>query len=71
MTLFRRTIYFLGKCAGICIDGAAAGAGKKSKEAKPVQDKAPSARWAYCFLHGEALAARNLSEELPMTNLIM
>ena len=54
-------------CAGICIDGAAACTGINSGVVKRIKDKAPIAQWTHCFLHRQALMAKNLSEELHDT----
>ena len=47
------------KCAGICTDGAAACTSFKSGVVKQIKDIAPSAEWTHCFLHREALPAKN------------
>ena len=51
-------------CTGICTDGAAACTGINSGVVKQSKDKAPIVQWTHCFLHRQALMAKNLSEEL-------
>lgn len=47
-------------CVGITTDGAAAMTGKHSGVVKQILEKAPNATWNHCFLHREALAAKDM-----------
>ena len=51
-------------CAEICTDGAAACTDFRSGAVKRIQEKAPNAKWTHCFLHREALAAKNYHQNL-------
>ncbi|XP_043916349.1 protein FAM200A-like [Protopterus annectens] len=51
-------------CIGITTDGAAAMTGKKSGLVQRVKHMAPKAVSYHCFIHREALAAKELSEDL-------
>jgi zinc finger BED domain-containing protein 5/7/8/9 len=55
------------KCVGVCTDGAAACTGYKSGAVKRIQDVAPLAVWTHCFIHRQALAAKQMSQELHET----
>ena len=48
----------------VCTDGAASCTGKNSGVVKRIQEKAPDAVWTHCFIHREALAAKELSPDL-------
>lgn len=52
------------KCVAVCTDGAASCTGKNSGVVKRIQEKAPDAVWTHCFIHREALAAKELSPDL-------
>ena len=52
------------KCVAICTDGAAACTGKNSGVVKRIQEVATEAVWTHCFIHREALAAKELSADL-------
>jgi DNA-binding TFAR19-related protein (PDSD5 family) len=47
-------------CVGITTDGAASMTGKHSGVVKRILERAPNATWNHCFLHREALAAKNM-----------
>ncbi|XP_054469041.1 protein FAM200B-like [Anoplopoma fimbria] len=47
-------------CVGITTDGAAAMTGKHSGVVKQILERAPDATWNHCFLHREALAAKDM-----------
>lgn len=49
---------------GITTDGAAAMTGKHSGVVKQILERAPNATWNHCFLHREALAAKDMVTEL-------
>lgn len=49
---------------GITTDGAAAMTGKHSGVVKQILERAPNATWNHCFLHREALAAKDMVPEL-------
>lgn len=51
-------------CVGITTDGAAAMTGKHSGVVKQILERAPNATWNHCFLHREALAAKDMVTEL-------
>uniref|UniRef100_UPI00358E038D SCAN domain-containing protein 3-like n=1 Tax=Myxine glutinosa TaxID=7769 RepID=UPI00358E038D len=51
-------------CVGVCTDGAASMTGRRSCVIKLIQDVAPEASWTHCFLHREALAAKEMSPGL-------
>ena len=55
------------KCAGICTDGATACTGIHSGVVKRVKEKAQMVKWTHCFLHRQALVAKDLSEKLHDT----
>ena len=48
-------------CVGVCTDGAASMTGRRSGVVKLIKDVAPEVTWNYCFLHREALAAKDMS----------
>lgn len=52
-------------CVRITTDGAASMTGKHSGVVKRILERAPNATWNHCFLHREALAAKNM---LPVIN---
>lgn len=52
------------KCVAVCTDGAASCTGKNSGVVKRIQEEAPEAAWTHCFIHREALAAKELSADL-------
>lgn len=54
-------------CVGVTTDRAAAVTGKHSEVVKRILDRAPSATWNHCFLHREALAAKDMVPELHTT----
>ena len=54
----------LANCVGITTDGAAAMTGKRDGLVQRVKNVAPKAVSYHCFIHREALAAKELSEEL-------
>jgi len=47
-------------CIGITTDGAACMTGKNSGVVRRILEKAPNATWNHCFLHREALAAKDM-----------
>ncbi|XP_049323296.1 protein FAM200B-like [Astyanax mexicanus] len=51
-------------CVGITTDGAASMTGKHSGVVKQILTRAPNATWNHCFLHREALAAKNMVPDL-------
>ena len=51
-------------CVGITTDGAAAMTGKHSGVTQRIKNVAPNAISYHCFIHREALAAKELGEEL-------
>uniref|UniRef100_UPI00358E7DE2 zinc finger MYM-type protein 6-like n=1 Tax=Myxine glutinosa TaxID=7769 RepID=UPI00358E7DE2 len=51
-------------CVGVCTDGAASMTGRRSGVIKLIHDVAPEASWTHCFLHREALAAKEMSPGL-------
>uniref|UniRef100_UPI00358F083F SCAN domain-containing protein 3-like n=1 Tax=Myxine glutinosa TaxID=7769 RepID=UPI00358F083F len=51
-------------CVGVCTDGAASMTGRRSGVIKLIQDVAAEASWTHCFLHYEALAAKEMSPGL-------
>lgn len=53
--------------ASVTTDGAAAMKGKHSGVVKWILERAPSATWNHCFLHREALAAKDMVPELHAT----
>lgn len=59
-------------CMGITTDGAAAMTGKHSGVIGLIKNVAPNALSCHCFIHREALAAKELGEELHevMTNVV-
>lgn len=59
-------------CVGITTDGAASMTGKHSGVVKRILERAPNATWNHCFLHREALAAKNMVPLLDeaLTNVI-
>lgn len=54
-------------CVGFTTDGAAAMTGRHSRLVKRVLEKAPNATWNHCFLHREALAAKDMVPVLHET----
>ncbi|XP_052350117.1 protein FAM200A-like [Oncorhynchus keta] len=56
-------------CVGVttAADGAAAMMGKHSGVVKRILERAQSATWNHCFLHREALAAKDMVPELQAT----
>ncbi|KAJ4939220.1 hypothetical protein JOQ06_028676 [Pogonophryne albipinna] len=54
-------------CVGITTDGAASMTGKHSGVVKRILEKAPNATWQHCFLHREALAAKDMVPVLHET----
>uniref|UniRef100_A0A8C5LWZ0 Uncharacterized protein n=1 Tax=Leptobrachium leishanense TaxID=445787 RepID=A0A8C5LWZ0_9ANUR len=54
-------------CVGITTDGAACMTGKHSGVVKRILEKAPNAIWNHCFLHREALAAKDMVPVLHET----
>ncbi|ROL50003.1 SCAN domain-containing protein 3 [Anabarilius grahami] len=59
-------------CVGITTDGAASMTWKHSGVVKRILERAPNATWNHCFLHREALAAKNMVPLLDeaLTNVI-
>ncbi|XP_049321925.1 protein FAM200B-like [Astyanax mexicanus] len=51
-------------CVGVTTDGAASMTGKHSGVVKQILTRAPNATWNHCFLHREALAAKNMVPDL-------
>ena len=51
-------------CVGVCTYGAAAMTGKRSGVVKLIQDVAPKSTWTHCFLHREALTAKDMPADL-------
>ncbi|XP_058272819.1 protein FAM200A-like [Hemibagrus wyckioides] len=51
-------------CVGITTDGAASMTGKHSGVVKRILERASNATWNHCFLHGEALASKNMAPVL-------
>jgi hypothetical protein len=54
-------------CVGVTTDGAAAMMGKHSGVVKWIVERAPSEMFNHCFLHREALAAKDMVPELHTT----
>uniref|UniRef100_A0A8C5QIQ5 Uncharacterized protein n=1 Tax=Leptobrachium leishanense TaxID=445787 RepID=A0A8C5QIQ5_9ANUR len=54
-------------CVGITTDGAACMTGKHSGVVKRILEKAPNAIWNHCFLHREALSAKDMVPVLHET----
>ena len=54
-------------CVGITTDGAASMTGKNSGVVRRILDRAPNATWKHCFLHREALAAKEMVPVLHET----
>ena len=55
------------KCVGICTDGVDSCTGIRTGVVKRIQVVAKSAKWTHCFIHREALAAKDLSPILNET----
>uniref|UniRef100_UPI00358F3ED5 zinc finger MYM-type protein 6-like n=1 Tax=Myxine glutinosa TaxID=7769 RepID=UPI00358F3ED5 len=55
-------------CVGVCTDGAASMTGRRRGVIKLIQDVAPEASWTHCFLHREALAAKEMMHPEIITN---
>uniref|UniRef100_UPI00398F2BF5 protein FAM200B-like n=1 Tax=Pristiophorus japonicus TaxID=55135 RepID=UPI00398F2BF5 len=51
-------------CIGVCTDGAAAMTGKHSSVVQKIKATSPGAIWTHCFLHREALAAKDIEPGL-------
>lgn len=51
-------------CVGVCTDGAAACTGRRSGVATRIREVAPHAIWTHCFIHREALVAKEMSSDL-------
>ena len=49
-------------CLGVCTDGAQSMAGKKKGLRALIMRVLPKAHWTQCFIHREALAARQIPE---------
>lgn len=54
-------------CVGITTDGAASMTGKSSGVMRRILEKGQSATWNHCFLHREALAAKDMVPVLHAT----
>ena len=54
-------------CVGITTDSAASMTRKHSSVVKQILMRAPNAFWNHCFLHREALAAKNMVPVLDET----
>lgn len=54
-------------CVGITTDGAACMTGRHSGVVKRILERTPNATWNHCFLHREALAAKDMVPELDCT----
>jgi hypothetical protein len=48
------------ECVGVCSDGARAMTGKHSGVVAQIKEVAPGAKFVYCSIHREALAARKM-----------
>ncbi|XP_064412766.1 protein FAM200B-like [Latimeria chalumnae] len=55
------------KCVDVTTDGAASMTGKHSGVVQRILSKAPNATWNHCFLHREALAAKDMVPEVHET----
>lgn len=53
-------------CVGVCSDGARAMIGKYSGLLARIKEIAPNVTWVHCIIHREALASKNLSEDLKL-----
>jgi zinc finger BED domain-containing protein 5/7/8/9 len=51
-------------CISMCSDGAQAMSGKKAGLQALIREKAPDMKWTHCMVHREALASKDMSEEL-------
>jgi hypothetical protein len=54
-------------CVGVTTDGAVAMRRKHTRVIMQILERAPSATWNHCFLHREALAAKDMVPELHVT----
>lgn len=52
------------KCVSLCTDGARVMSGHKSGVAARVRELSPECLWFHCSIHKEALAAKNMPNEL-------
>lgn len=55
------------RCVCLSTDEVGSMAGKRTDLISRVKSVAPKVKWTYCFIHREALAVKQISEDLETT----